>query len=218
MNIFTKLFTNSQIKGRNNKIIAGGKAVRRISGLKIQITGNNNFISVANPNAFKNCNIFIAANNSKVEIADCLYMYDTRIRIIRADGQKFSFGKGSSIKGGDIRLCDAGGEIIIEDEVLMSDGICIWASDGHSIIDCNGKICNICDRAIRIGRHSWIGQNVGILKGTNIPANSIVAYGAVVNKQFEKENCVLAGSPAKIIKENVKWEELPPNINSGNKQ
>jgi acetyltransferase-like isoleucine patch superfamily enzyme len=43
-----------------------------------------------------------------------------------------------------------------------------------------------------------------ILKGVNIGNGAIVAAGAVVTKDVPP-NCMVAGVPAKIIKENVKW-------------
>ena len=45
----------------------------------------------------------------------------------------------------------------------------------------------------------WLGRNVMVLKDTNIGNNSIVSAGSIVTKEF-KNNVILAGIPAKIIK------------------
>ena len=44
-----------------------------------------------------------------------------------------------------------------------------------------------------------------ILKGVNLPNGTIVGTCSLVNKKFEKENTLIAGTPARIIKENVAW-------------
>lgn len=48
----------------------------------------------------------------------------------------------------------------------------------------------------------WIGANSLILGGVNITGNNVViAAGSVVTKSFSESNVVLAGCPAKIIKQ-----------------
>ena len=57
----------------------------------------------------------------------------------------------------------------------------------------------------------WIGARTMVLKGAQIPSNSIVGACALVNKEFTEENTVLAGIPAKIIKRNVNWDRRGPH-------
>jgi acetyltransferase-like isoleucine patch superfamily enzyme len=52
---------------------------------------------------------------------------------------------------------------------------------------------------IHIHKNAWIGANATILPGVTIGENSIVAAGAVVNKDVP-DNVVVAGIPAKVIK------------------
>jgi len=52
---------------------------------------------------------------------------------------------------------------------------------------------------ISIGKNVWIGGSAIILPGTKIGDNSIVAAGAIVSRDVPA-NCVVAGSPAKIIR------------------
>jgi acetyltransferase-like isoleucine patch superfamily enzyme len=51
-----------------------------------------------------------------------------------------------------------------------------------------------------IGKNVWVGNNVTILKNSEIGDNSIVATGAVVTGKFPA-NVIIGGIPAKIIKE-----------------
>lgn len=53
-----------------------------------------------------------------------------------------------------------------------------------------------------IGNNVWIGSNATILPGVTIGDNSVVAAGAVVTKEVP-ENTVVAGVPAKVIKDIV---------------
>ncbi|MFH4151026.1 DapH/DapD/GlmU-related protein, partial [Acinetobacter baumannii] len=52
-----------------------------------------------------------------------------------------------------------------------------------------------------IGDKCWIGMNSVILPGVVLGNGTIVAAGAVVTKSFKQGNIVIAGVPAKIIKE-----------------
>lgn len=53
---------------------------------------------------------------------------------------------------------------------------------------------------IIIGDYSWIGMNSVITAGVTLGTRTIVAAGAVVTKSFPEGFCVLAGTPAKIVK------------------
>lgn len=56
-----------------------------------------------------------------------------------------------------------------------------------------------------IKNNVWLGEGVVVLSGVTIGENCIVGANSVVTKSFPS-NCVLAGIPAKIIKE-IKYEE-----------
>lgn len=63
-----------------------------------------------------------------------------------------------------------------------------------------------CQKPVYVGENSWIGTRAMVLKGSHIPADTIVGAGAVVCKDFSglEPFCVLAGSPATVRKKNVK--------------
>lgn len=53
---------------------------------------------------------------------------------------------------------------------------------------------------IKIGNNVWIGWNSTILKGVTIGDNSIVAAGSVVTSGQYPANSIIAGNPAKVVK------------------
>ena len=55
-------------------------------------------------------------------------------------------------------------------------------------------------KPVLIGENAWLGANSTILPGVTVGRNAVVAAGAVVTKDVPA-NTVVAGVPAKIIKE-----------------
>jgi acetyltransferase-like isoleucine patch superfamily enzyme len=78
-------------------------------------------------------------------------------------------------------------------------------SDSHSITDLQRRRLNP-GKDIRIGDHYWSCLGAILLKGSSIPSRCIVGAGAVVNRGFEKENCIYAGNPAAAAKEGRDWD------------
>ena len=87
---------------------------------------------------------------------------------------------------------------------LLSWEILIMDTDSHSIIDSIGNMSEKT-RPIYIGDHVWIGCRATILKGTTIASNSVVGASSLLNTNYDNENSLYAGSPAKLLQENIKW-------------
>lgn len=72
------------------------------------------------------------------------------------------------------------------------------------IISGNHKLNNQQDvdrKETIIGDHSWIASNCSILAGVVLGPRTVVGAGSVVTKSFVDGFCVIAGNPAKIIKQ-----------------
>ena len=54
---------------------------------------------------------------------------------------------------------------------------------------------------IRIGNYCWIGMNAVILPGVTLGDFTVVAAGAVVTHSFPEGKCIIAGVPAKKVKD-----------------
>lgn len=92
-------------------------------------------------------------------------------------------------------------EINVGEDVAISENVIIRDSDNHGIISPN----HVKAKPINIGNHVWIGMNSIILKGVTIGDGAIIAAGAVVTKDVPPKT-IVAGVPAKVIKENIDWE------------
>ena len=126
------------------------------------------------------------------------------------DGGNLTIGGNCSF--GESNIFNCFDNIIIEDEVLTADRVS-FICNIHSYEDTSVAIINqICTSGpIFVGKGSWIGINSVILPNTHIGKNSVVAANAVVKGQFP-DYCVLAGIPAKVIKQfntlTNKWEVI----------
>ena len=93
------------------------------------------------------------------------------------------------------------GPVRIGSHVNLAQGITVTALN-HNFADKNHRIDEqgVSTAPVTIGDDIWIGANAVILPGVNIGNHSVVAAGAVVNKDVPPHSLV-AGVPAKIIKE-----------------
>lgn len=109
-------------------------------------------------------------------------------------GRHIQLGKNIFINHG-CSFLDLGG-ITIEDDVLIGPKVNL-ITENHPIDPRKRK--NLDLKSIVIKKNVWIGANATILPGVTIGENSIVAAGAVVNKDVPS-NVIVGGVPAKIIK------------------
>lgn len=123
--------------------------------------------------------------------------------VVRVDSGNLEIGDNFTCNSNMFISCSSG--IIVGDNNLWGWETKIRDSDGHQIKDLITNDYLQGHKTVEIGSDVWIGAHVDILKGCAIKDGCIVGYGSLVSKAFEKENCIIAGTPAKIIKENVMW-------------
>lgn len=97
-------------------------------------------------------------------------------------------------------------EITIGDDVLISWDVLMMDTDFHSINGENGERINP-NKPITIGNKVWVGCRSLILKGSEIPDETIVAANTVYSSNnFTKNKSIIGGVPLKVLKENVTWK------------
>lgn len=134
-----------------------------------------------------------------------------------AFGGKASIGHGSKLSvrgnltlGADFNMTAestivCAHQISFGNDCLLSWDILIMDTDEHPIYNQDGIRTNP-DKPILVGNHVWIGCKCTLLKGTEIPNNTVVAAGTLLTSAFSGENQVIGGNPPAILKSNVRWE------------
>jgi acetyltransferase-like isoleucine patch superfamily enzyme len=113
-------------------------------------------------------------------------------------GDGLQIGDRSSI--GAYSYIGCAGPIVIGNDVLMGPRVTMIA-ENHNFQDPSRSVNTqgVSNQGIRIGNDVWIGACVTILDGVTIGDHSILAAGAVVNKDVAPYE-IVAGIPAKRIR------------------
>lgn len=95
--------------------------------------------------------------------------------------------------------------ISIGEGCMFAHDIYVRTTDSHSIIDNTGNRINIAKDVI-IGNHVWVGMQCIFLKGSTLGDNSVVAARTIVSSSTpNRQNAIIVGSPAKILREDINW-------------
>ena len=202
-NLFTfqNLFLNLFLKGKRSKnslIILQGKVGFHYEKTS-KINCKDGFLYINKSMRIKEpfAGAIELNDNSEINVENTFSIH-SGCHIILLNNAKLNLGSGYINRNLRIRCYK---EISIGNNVAISENVTIWDSDAHVIIGKEDQMT----QSISIGNNVWIGNNVTILKGVTIGDGAIIAAGSLVNKNIPN-NCLAAGVPAKVIRENVKWK------------
>lgn len=105
-------------------------------------------------------------------------------------------GNNTYLNGGSIECSH---HVTIGDDCAIADGVRIMDDSWHTAPSSTGG------GITKIGNKVWIATGAILLPGITIGDGAIVAAGAVVTKDVPAR-CMVAGVPAKVVKENVEWK------------
>ena len=130
----------------------------------------------------------------------------------------YSIGRGCRIDIGKEGIIDIKGEgfvnantqmVIMHSLVIGKDCVISWncqfLDENFHKLHYDGKKEHVKE-GIELGNHVWVGCNVKIYGSSIIPNGCVIAADSVVKNVFLEENCLIAGSPAQIVKRNISWE------------
>jgi acetyltransferase-like isoleucine patch superfamily enzyme len=136
------------------------------------------------------------AENSKLIINGTVHI-GPGVKIIVGKEAKVIINDSTFITSNSIILCKE--SITVGKKCAISWDVQIMDSDFHTLVGTPNKTT-----PIEIGDNVWIGSGVSILKGVKIGNGAVIGSGSIVTKSVPPKTLV-AGNPARIIKENVEW-------------
>ena len=201
------------IKFRNEKISiyiidpdGKRKSVKKIKGLVIHNYGNNNTAEFQMPVNFINTKLFFYNSNSSFSIKSSLNgIVDSSFYL--KNNTAISIGKNLEITKDAYIVAGHDAPIHIGDNCLFAAKISIRSSDGHNIYTKDTLEVINGNKPVIVENSVWLGYDCLILRGAIVRKNSIVGAKALVNKPFNVSNVIIAGVPARIIKENISWSK-----------
>lgn len=93
-------------------------------------------------------------------------------------------------------------------DAMLSWGITIRTYDSHAIFDLQTMKQLNRPKPVVIGAHAWIAQDVTIMPGVHVGTGAIVGAASLVTRDVASKSLV-AGIPAKLIREGVTWTRDP---------
>ena len=140
-------------------------------------------------------------------LSNLVGLYSRTIIVTRRPGAYIHIGNNVGISGATIYARTG---ITIGDNVAIGGNVKILDNDFHPIEfeernnllkdPRGGESDLIPSKPIVIGNNCFIGCNAIILKGTVLGDGCVIGAGAVVSGTFAP-NCVIAGNPARVIRE-----------------
>lgn len=124
---------------------------------------------------------------------------------------KFLFWGGGILRIGEDVYINNGADISCCNQITIGHhsrfGHNVWLTDTayHFTYNTADNLVKRNNAPIVLGHHCWIGAKSTIMKGVHLPPFTTVASNSLVNKSIvDKEGSLLAGSPAKLIREGFK--------------
>lgn len=197
-----------------------------IKDCHITIQGYGSKVYIGKDVSFgKNCKIAMGYN-STITIGDrCTFGDDTEINVWENAsleiGSNCSFGKRSLVSsanqivignnnwfGFDAYLATGyDGKIGIGSDCLFSNYIKFRPDNGHSIFDVELQkdVKELHANEIFVENHVWLGIDVIALGDTAVGSGSVVGAGTLLKGTYP-DHCVIAGNPARVIRDNIMWD------------
>ncbi|MDR7155453.1 acetyltransferase-like isoleucine patch superfamily enzyme [Sphingobium xenophagum] len=169
---------------------------------QITIEGTDSAVYVGESTRLLGTKIFITGDRARVIIGPRARLKTGEIHV-QADDGLVVIGAKTTWESGRI-LCDRGKAVIIGNDCMFSNRVMIRTSDGHGIWDNKtGALLNAA-ADVFIDHHVWLGNSARVNKGTRIGMGAVLAQCAVASGDLAPE-CVHAGIPARVIKEDIHW-------------
>lgn len=192
-----------RVKGRNNRIISRNALLQYCT---FDIQGHDNQVVIGGGSVMRNVTFRIRGNGHRIHLGNDVKVERSAVFWMEGDNGTLEIGDQTTLEEAHLAVTENGRSITLGMDCMLAYGIEVRTGDSHSVIDANTSQRINPTADVFIGEHVWIAAHVLILKGCVIGQNSIVGTGAVVTKADGAQGVIIAGNPARIIKQGITWD------------
>ncbi len=122
---------------------------------------------------------------------------------------------GNNVHIGVDNFIQASGKVILGNNVLLGPGVKIW-SVNHKTENLDKPIIDqgYEYKSVTIGDGVWLGANVFIMPGVELPEGCIVSAGSVVGLKKYPPFALLAGNPCRVVGNRKPRKESPQSVSN----
>ena len=188
---------------KENRILLEGGTTEDINFVNSQAVfiGKNNILFIEKGTNIHDSTFYYEGDNSVIYVSKNRNKLLLNIDIYH--DSVFYIGQDNYMNGRINAVLSEQKHCVIGDYGLFSFGVWIRTADPHIIYDIDTKERTNLSKSIFLGDHSWMGQNVLLLKGTKIGSGSAVGAMGLVGGKTIPSNTIWGGNPAKQLKDNV---------------
>lgn len=169
---------------------------------RVVFEGYNNLVELEEDVVLENCFIRFFGNNGYLRIGkSSLY----RGMIFIGSDCKVVLGKRLTVTSNCFISVAENSELTVGNDCMFATNNQIRTHDGHPIFDVNTGVRLNKSKNIYVGNHVWLAHTATLLSGARIGEGSVIGHSAIVKSQIPN-NCIAAGVPAKVIKQNISWD------------
>ena len=190
------------IENPNNVVEIDASFIETGNGY-ISITGENNVVKIARQHVAGTV-LFSVTGGARIEIGEGGILGNLSAHAV-AEGAEIIIGCGIAINGSVQITSHERATIRIGNNCLLAPDVTLMASDVHKIIDKKSGNRLNPGMNITVEDKVWIAPRSVIMRGAHVRSESVVGWGSVVNSSFPA-NWLIAGVPAKVVREGITWE------------
>ncbi|UGS38816.1 acyltransferase [Capillimicrobium parvum] len=167
------------------------------------IEGDDATIALAPGASLHRCRIIVRGHRARVAIGAGVEIRETTLRIDADDGT-ILVGNASNCFGGALLVHEDGLSVVVGEDCMLSRDIFVRTSDSHSVVDMlSGDRINP-PASVVLGDHVWVGAEARIQKGVTVGEHAVIGANTVVTHDVPPHT-VVAGNPARVVREDVTW-------------
>ena len=167
----------------------------------LTIQGSGNTVEIAE-DCRLGANLTVIGDNNRIRMESGCAI-NGFVSLLCPTGSTLVVGAGTTMVQVSIQLHEPG-QITFGEDCMVSSQTYVSLSDIHPIYDRATGVRINPAASVTVGRHVWLGLRCMIMKGATIGDGAVVAAGAILSGPVPA-NVVVAGVPARVVRENVVW-------------